>query len=378
MATRAIVRWPYGGRVGGSGVESWPRPATLEESYDAAVTASLPVTVAGLGAFSLLLAAESAVTLTGTDRLAAVATATGVGVLLAVLALLARRVAVPAGFGHPVTAASLVATGAQPVLVMVLAQQPRQSTALLLLAVGAGVVLLSLRWLVATMYLLWGGWTAAALVVGPSLQWLHYAVGLVVATALAVLVSHLRRTACRELASAAVAAEAAAVRDQLTGLANRRGLAMVGGQIVQQARRAGDAAHCIFVDIDGLRRVNERLGNDAGDGVIVSVGEALREVTRATDVVARWGGDEFCVVGPGPGMAPLELERRLRDAVLPHTPVPAEVWPARASAGGAMLEPWDSGTLETLLGKADQEMQLRRSLRREASPATPRPASAPD
>jgi hypothetical protein len=40
-----------------------------------------------------------------------------------------------------------------------------------------------------------------------------------------------------------------------------------------------------------------------------------------------------------------------------------------------MLEPWDSGTLETLLGKADQEMHLRRSLRRESSPATPRPAS---
>ena len=42
------------------------------------------------------------------------------------------------------------------------------------------------------------------------------------------------------------------------------------------------------------------------------------------------------------------------------------------SAGGAMLAPWDSGTLETLLGKADQEMHLRRSLRREATPATRR------
>jgi hypothetical protein len=45
----------------------------------------------------------------------------------------------------------------------------------------------------------------------------------------------------------------------------------------------------------------------------------------------------------------------------------------RVSAGGAMLEPWDSGTLDALLGKADQELNLRRSLRREGSPATRRP-----
>jgi diguanylate cyclase (GGDEF)-like protein len=362
--------------VGAGGVEKPNVACTLEESYDVAVSAAVPVVSAGLCAFSVVLAAEDALTLESTDRVVALATALGVALLLGLLALVTSRRPLDARWGHLVTCVALVATAANPVLVMILTEAPRQSTVLVIAAAAAGAALISLRWLVGTLYLMWGGWTAAALLIGPSREWIHYAVAMALVTGLALAINRLRRSSVRDLAAAASTASSAAVRDQLTGLANRRGLAMVGGQIVELARRQGDAAHCIFVEISGLKHVNARLGNDSGDEVIVAVGEALREVTRATDVVARWGGDEFCVVGPGPGMAPLELERRVRDTVRLHAPVPADVWPVLVSAGGAMLAPWDSGTLETLLGKADQEMHLRRSLRREATPATRRSASA--
>lgn len=338
---------------------------TPEETYDAAVAAAVPGLAAMLAGLLVVFAGLDLVMLDGSLRPAVTGGTLAGAVVLGGIALAVHRRPVPRQLAHPAAAGLLLVVAALSVLHLALTGEPRQTTDLMLVLVGAGAVLLSLRWLAATLYLVWGGWAVGAFLAGPARAWPHYVVGMVSATLVALAVNHLRRSNVREVATSRAAAEAAAVRDHLTGLANRRGLAMVGAQIVESSRRQGDAVHCIFVDIDGLKRVNDELGHSAGDDVIVAVAEALRSATRATDVVARWGGDEFCVVGPGPGMAPLELERRVRDHVVLTDEVPAEVWPVRVSAGGAMLAPWDSGTLETLLGKADQEMYLRQSLRKE-------------
>jgi diguanylate cyclase (GGDEF)-like protein len=188
---------------------------------------------------------------------------------------------------------------------------------------------------------------------------------LVAATGVAVVVHASRARLLVELAQARDVAAAAAVRDNLTGLANRRGLAMLGAQIVETARRQGDAVHCVFLDLDGFRVVNETLGRETGDEVLVAVADVLRAATRSTDVVARWGGDEFCIVGPGPAPRRSSSSAGCASGLLSQPPVPTDTWEPRVSAGGAMLAPWDSGTLDTLLGKADQEMYLRRAVRRE-------------
>lgn len=341
---------------------------TPDGPLDASVAGSLPTVAATLAVVSLGYAAAHAVLLTGSTRVATVAVASASAVVYAGAFAALRRWRVPARFAHPAATAMILLALVNSVATIVLTRDPAQTSILLLVVAGAGLVLLSWGWLGVTLYLAWGGWVIAALLVGAPRSVAQYGVALLGASALTLVTNRLRRAQVQDATAAAAKAEAAAVRDALTGAANRRGLAMVGATMVEQARRQGDAVHCIFVDVDGFKAVNEALGNAAGDRVLVAVAQALREVTRATDVVARWGADEFCVVGPGPGMAPLELERRVHETVAAAAPVPEAVWPARVTAGGAMLEPWDSGNLETLLGQADQEMFLRRSLRRGSPP----------
>ena len=98
--------------------------------------------------------------------------------------------------GQPATAGLVLVAAANAVVHLVLGGQPRQTTNVMLVIVGAGAVLLSLRWLAATLYLVWGGWAVGAFLVGPADTWPHYVVGMCVATLLAVLVNHLRRATC--------------------------------------------------------------------------------------------------------------------------------------------------------------------------------------
>ena len=190
-----------------------------------------------------------------------------------------------------------------------------------------------------------------------------------VVAAVVVTVAGLRGTLARqaeEAAGARRAADALRVNDALTGVLNRRGLELMAEPMIELSRRRGEAVHALFVDVDGFALVNDELGYARGDEVLVAVAEALVGSCRTTDVVCRVGGDEFVVLGPGTGTSPLELERRMREILRAAPPVEESVWPARLSIGSATLVPWDDGDLSSLLGRADSDMRLRRSLRRQS------------
>lgn len=179
-----------------------------------------------------------------------------------------------------------------------------------------------------------------------------------------------RITAALESARAAV--DAVSVRDPLTGVANRAGLELIGRQVVETARRQGDAAHCTFVEIGGLAEARGAHGPEAVSDVLVALAEALRGVTRTTDVVARWKDSIFCVVGQGAGMDPAELERRVRRRLGADAALDRNVWSGRITVGGAMLPPWDSGTLETLVVRAAEELRARGTVRPVVDAPVPR------
>jgi diguanylate cyclase (GGDEF)-like protein len=157
-----------------------------------------------------------------------------------------------------------------------------------------------------------------------------------------------------------------AVTDPLTGVTNRRGLELMALPMIEHARRQGEAAHCLFIDLDGFRVVNDTLGRGSGDEVLTAVCEAVLASVRATDIVARWAGDQFVVVGPGTGTSPLEMERRVRGQLTDAPPVPQDIWDGRVSIGSATLVPWDDGNIDSLLRRAEEDMRLRRSLRRQS------------
>jgi len=268
-----------------------------------------------------------------------------------------------------------------------------QVVALVLAVTVAGAGLPEMRWFASAVGVAWAAGvtgSVGALVAGTAsgVAWQDPVVG-AVALAAATLVALAARTD-RERALASLVAvhrqvDDESVRDQLTGAANRRGLEMVAVPMIENARRQGEAVHCLFIDLDGFRVVNEELGTAQGDQVLSCVAEALRASIRTTDVLARWAGDEFVVIGPGTGTSPLEMERRVRSRLASDPPVPLEVWKGRISVGSATLVPWDDGDLHSLLRRADQDMALRRSLRRHStlprrsdpSPGLPPPSGNP-
>jgi len=91
-------------------------------------------------------------------------------------------------------------------------------------------------------------------------------------------------------------ARRAAAEDRLTGLANRAALDARLPPILARARRTGHRVGVLWIDIDDLKPINDRHGHAAGDALLRTMGERMREAVRGHDVVARVGGDEFVVI----------------------------------------------------------------------------------
>ena len=169
--------------------------------------------------------------------------------------------------------------------------------------------------------------------------------------------------------------------DALTGLPNRRGLQQALAAALPQCRN-GQALALFLLDLDGFKPVNDRHGHDAGDMLLVQVGQRLRQQLRQGDVVARLGGDEFVIMAPDiPGEAEaMALGRKLLTAFEQPFDIGGEACRVGLTIGFA-LAPHDSVLAADLLKRADAAMYAgkqagRHTVRRSGALSTAPPATA--
>ncbi|WP_428483151.1 bifunctional diguanylate cyclase/phosphodiesterase [Rhodopila sp.] len=157
--------------------------------------------------------------------------------------------------------------------------------------------------------------------------------------------------------TARAAAEAmlglAASHDQLTGLANRNGFNTRLDATLAAARRGNPEVAVLCLDLDRFKAVNDTLGHDAGDQLLVLAAQRMREIARVTDIIGRLGGDEFAIILPATNLAGAEqVSRRLLESIR----MPYILGTERARIGvsiGIAIYPTDGGTAEQLLRNAD-------------------------
>lgn len=196
-------------------------------------------------------------------------------------------------------------------------------------------------------------------------QMTHWSVAGLAAVASSFYVLVARRRAITALVDAERNLENMAVSDSLTGVFNRSGLRLMGVELMAIAHRQKASVFAVFVDVDGLKAVNDSVGHDAGDAVLRSVAEQLDVTFRKGDLVARWGGDEFVVLGIGIAPDAQLVEERLSTSLASH-PTRPSAWSPSVSIGIAQVGSEDArfADVDELIAQADREMYRRRGERR--------------
>jgi diguanylate cyclase (GGDEF)-like protein len=149
--------------------------------------------------------------------------------------------------------------------------------------------------------------------------------------------------------------ESQANTDPLTGLSNLRALQRNLGALVDAHKRYRHPFGLLLMDIDGLKRINDSHGHQAGDRVLMQVAMSLRRSIRSVDTAARIGGDEFCVLLPEQDLkSAAKLAARLATAIEEEVATPDD--PSVSVSIGVAASPEHGDDAEALIDTADRAM----------------------
>jgi diguanylate cyclase (GGDEF)-like protein len=146
--------------------------------------------------------------------------------------------------------------------------------------------------------------------------------------------------------------------DDLTGLMNRRGFIALAQQHVKIAQRANREMLLFFIDLDGLKRINDRFGHRAGDQALKKVAEILVQTFRSSDLIARLGGDEYTVLAVDASKDQVKaIQARLLENFRRQN-LENKAYPLSVSIGAARYDPRCPLSLDELLEQADQALYI--------------------
>jgi diguanylate cyclase (GGDEF)-like protein len=150
-------------------------------------------------------------------------------------------------------------------------------------------------------------------------------------------------------------------RDSLIDLPNRRGFMRELERLIGRADRYDAKGAMLFVDVDGLKIINDTLGHRAGDEALIQIANMLSKGVRHSDVVARIGGDEFGILlESSDDTAAHETAARLIDQISAcEVLFEGEALPLGVAIGVGMIDAQD--TAETVMDRADEAMYARKA-----------------
>jgi diguanylate cyclase (GGDEF)-like protein len=150
--------------------------------------------------------------------------------------------------------------------------------------------------------------------------------------------------------------------DTLTPLLNRRAFLREVDRSIARVARHGTPVAVMIADLDGLKAINDGAGHQAGDAALIHVGYALKAMVRATDIVARIGGDEFGLVLEDLDAGSAEAKALMLASGIAAEPI--EGMPVSVSIGYALITADD--TIDSIIARADAAMYVRKRAQRSA------------
>jgi len=157
------------------------------------------------------------------------------------------------------------------------------------------------------------------------------------------------------------------LKDDLTGLFNRRGLLKQAAPYFDFARRQKETLLLLFIDLDGMKRINDEFGHNEGDNALINTAAILNRTFRSSDIIARLGGDEFTVLVTDLHASKDDAIARLNENLKAYNASETRDIKLAFSIGVATLEPERMTCFEELLEQADQAMYEQKRMKRRRS-----------